>query len=250
MNTDTDPTSDPAPTFHPFRPEVPRAPVLGELPDGIPWDLQEEALRALRAPGAGDRHRARAAAATAAAIHAAVWLTGLDREEERPRIAPLLILLLRLEEAGIGGPGGLAGEASGRADWAKALGKGRRHARDGAAWDAAILTARRILEGDEAGAGAVRVAAGVKEETPVLFLAGGAGEEELPVDPRLLGEVLGRAHARALALRLILGLGAEDAKVPGLPEVTVARGQEGWAEVLKALAPPAPVQEPADDDRW
>jgi hypothetical protein len=55
-----------------------------------------------------------------------------------------------LELGGIGGDGGYAGEATARMTWAQGLGAGRHHARDGAAWDAAIrqVASERVTPAD------------------------------------------------------------------------------------------------------
>lgn len=50
-------------------------------------------------------------------------------------------LLLVLESLGIGGRDGVEGWASERMPWASVLGKGRKQATDGGAWDAAIAAA-------------------------------------------------------------------------------------------------------------
>ena len=76
---------------------------------------------------APDRHRSRVDTARAALERT---FPGAARER--------LAMICALEVGGVGGPRGFAGEATARMGWASNLGKGRRQATDGSAWDAAI----------------------------------------------------------------------------------------------------------------
>lgn len=76
---------------------------------------------------APDRHKSRVDTARAALERAFP-----DAPRER------LATICALEVGGVGGPRGFAGEATARMGWASNLGKGRRQATDGSAWDAAI----------------------------------------------------------------------------------------------------------------
>jgi hypothetical protein len=94
---------------------------------------------------APDRHASRVAA-----VHAAITAAYPTATEEQRRA------ICAMEAGGIGGPGGTGslrgfGEATRRMGWARVLGKGRHHATDGAAWDAAICVVAGIADRGDGG---------------------------------------------------------------------------------------------------
>lgn len=118
-----------------------------------PLGLPELAVEALVREGGPDRHRARVAAAEAAALTAAKWTRDAAEAEPLPypqneaELAALGAALITLEVAGVGGRDGVEGLGTERMPYFRPLGKGRKQATDGAAWTAALEeAARRLLE--------------------------------------------------------------------------------------------------------
>lgn len=92
--------------------------------------LYREVQIAMRAP---ERHASRQAAALEAALS---WL---GHPSDRAYTVRALCWLQRLDTHGIGGPGGRGGaDTTDVMSWRRPLGKGRRRAVDGEAWDRAI----------------------------------------------------------------------------------------------------------------
>lgn len=118
-----------------------------------PLGLPELAVEALVREGGPDRHRARVAAAEAAALTAAKWTRDAAEAEPLPypqneaELAALGAALITLEVAGVGGRDNVEGLGTARMPCFRPLGKGRKQARDGAAWTAALEeAARRLLD--------------------------------------------------------------------------------------------------------
>ena len=98
---------------------------LSQLPPSVRGDQLIVAMHTKAT--APDRHRSRVDTA-----RAMLERTFPGAPQER------LATICALEVGGVGGPHGFAGEATARMAWARNLGKGRRQATDGSAWDAAI----------------------------------------------------------------------------------------------------------------
>lgn len=108
----------------------------------------EEIRSRLEAAGASEQTTEALRRATAWARHARRVRVARETAMEAARgERAVAALLLAIELNGAGGPGGLggAGCATERMPFASVWGKGRRHASDGAAWDAAAREALRGL---------------------------------------------------------------------------------------------------------
>jgi hypothetical protein len=177
-----------------------------------------EAAELVLAATAGLRHAARCDAARVAATE-----TG----------APVTAVIL--DAVGVGGRLGLGGDATARAPWARGLGTGRKHARDGGAWSAAIEAAR-------GGARHAHVAAcdGVVTVTVTVTVADAPDEVRVetvtPDDP---DGPLGRSHAawwRACAGLALAELAGGCDPRPDLAWVTFAGDAREWARVFNDAA--------------
>lgn len=90
--------------------------------------------------------RAGAAARAESRVVVAIWRAlGLSQGEISDAAAREAAARCEWARGGVGGPGGYAGGSTARPPWAQALGKGRRQADDGPAWDAALERAALIL---------------------------------------------------------------------------------------------------------
>jgi hypothetical protein len=192
-----------------------RAALAAELNDaGVTGDAAELVLAAT----AAGRHAARCEAARAAAAE-----TG----------APVTAVIL--DAVGVGGGLGLEGAATARAPWARALGTGRKHARDGGAWSAAIDAAR-------GGARHAHVAAcdGVVTVTVTVTVTDAPDEERVEVvTPDAPSGALGRSHAawwRACAGLALAGLAGGCEPRADLGWVTFAGEAREWARVFNDAA--------------
>jgi len=110
-----------------------------ELRQALPADLSQSAAEEIRLLTAGERHRARRDAAAAAAL---AWVDGRIHGQDAPDRLTLAAGICAAEALGLyGGGRGNPGAATLRHPAFQALGSGRRQARDGAAWTAAIEAA-------------------------------------------------------------------------------------------------------------
>lgn len=94
------------------------------------------------------RHQARVAQAKEAAIQAAETLLGRSRGdnlEEDWQVRDHAALVCLFDAAGTGGTANVSGDSTSRLGCFSSLGKGRKQARDGAAWTAAIAAAGEEL---------------------------------------------------------------------------------------------------------
>lgn len=90
--------------------------------------------------------RAGAAARAESRVVVAIWRAlGFSQGEISDSDAREAAARCEWARGGVGGPGGYSGDATARPPWAQSLGKGRRQADDGPAWDAALESAARIL---------------------------------------------------------------------------------------------------------
>ena len=164
--------------------------------------IAEDVLEAIRRETAPRRHAARVCAAVEAARAGA--LAALGEHADDRYVDVVGSVWCRMEATGILEAGGPLLLSTARADWASALGSGRRLAGDGSAWTAAISGA------------AARLACGYDWRYSVLsdgelgltfrFLASATADPEevalwIPSPP---GEVGRKQYARALAC-VILG---------------------------------------------
>lgn len=212
MNNDTvtvtdDTVTTDAGVFTPAEVVILRRPDVSGLP--------EDMASALSKAGAPTRRSSRKDATLEAAAHAAAWVLG---QKDIPTYGNILLAVQSLSKAllawdlmGVGGPGGLSGDATDRAHWARNLGSGRWQATDGAAYREAAVAAYENLLSDDV----------IRSEAPHLIFdegelwAMGVGNFRVAVCRDKLREVLGNRHAEALSLRLALGANDPDVDIPG-----------------------------------
>lgn len=106
---------------------------ISQLPEGT--DPLVTALHVKET--AAVRHQSRV---TEARLQAYNWLV-TNLPQGSAVTDPMVAALLSMEAGGVGGRDGISGDATRRMSWASFLGKGRRNATDGAAWNAAIADA-------------------------------------------------------------------------------------------------------------
>ena len=214
--------------FEPIEHLVPRAPRLPEEFRFLPGaDMAE---RAMRAAGAFARHEARVEAVMMTALHAGMYIAGEGQMGEDAHLtdpdtwgeldgAMFALLLLEQDIWGVGGPGGIAGHSTERPACFSKLGKGRKQASDGGAWDAAIEEARNRIEKEAADRGCLQI-------WEAMDICGFRSDK--------LREVLGVEYSRALAARVVLTLAGG---VPGIesPDIMYSDKAENWASILGIL---------------
>lgn len=134
------------------------------------------------------RHASRVQAAMEAALARADEIPHGDFEERVWATARLLYaaIFCFLDWAGWGGPKGIGGHATGRVPCFRRLGKGRKQARDGSAWSAAIAEAAREL---------IRATGHSSQDRPDLYVAPAGDAPELCIAvPGGASTCLGLAH--------------------------------------------------------
>lgn len=117
--------------------------------ESLPEELPFEAREAIRKATAGPRHSWRVEQARFAAQDMA--LNMLATEPGKVAAEPLALataFAATVERHGVGGPFGISGAATDRLPAFSHLGKGRKQATDGAAWDAAIDETAATMPGD------------------------------------------------------------------------------------------------------
>lgn len=126
------------------------------MEESLPEALDFEAREIIRKATAPDRHAwrceeakkvARAAAIEAVIFDDDVLVSDLHtRPEVAEAVAAATAMLAVIELHGIGGRLGITGAATDRMPWASSLGKGRKQATDGGAWDGAIESVAGVTD--------------------------------------------------------------------------------------------------------
>ena len=122
---------------------IPRFPIVG-IPTAENAGLTGEAAELAARVGGQARHERRVQAAVTAAMEWAGHAESHVHRQVRARVALLLDRVGAFGPHGLGNPGG----CSARHPAFAGLGSGRRYARDGTAWDAALQEADRALDGE------------------------------------------------------------------------------------------------------
>src|SRR5690606_29811356 len=123
-----------------------------DLREQLPGDLSDDAVELIRRATAPERHKQRVNATVDAALTAVLEIYSspdLELRRVTPFVCRLAATLIALDVNGTGGRYNAGGDfaATARMSWARALGKGRRQASDGAAWMAAAADAQSLLLG-------------------------------------------------------------------------------------------------------
>jgi hypothetical protein len=218
--------------------------------EGEQLGLGGEALELFVAGGAAARHAARVEEATRALTEAACEIGRIVSYVEHERRDTIAIVLALLDESGIGGRRGATGDATARIPALARLGKGRKQASDGSAWDSAIRAARSNLQGSLAGekdgiitirpcpleTAQLRVEVASAYEIVRRYMTDDENETPTPVvpSPEVYDVTLPEAYTPwldALARRALLHLGGDPTPLPDRL-VVVRDDAVAWASLL------------------